>query len=154
MKYKRLESSELKELEREFIHFLSSAQITGPDWEKMKEVELERAEELIDVFSDLVYEKVMSKIEFLEFRDHKSLNIFHLANDKIYLLGIRVKENHDLDLISDNLFEQWNQGKITSINLVKTEREYIKERGLEVFDLIQTGCFITDDRLFNLLKKV
>ena len=36
MKYKRLDSSELKALEKEFIHFLASAQITGSDWEKMK----------------------------------------------------------------------------------------------------------------------
>ena len=154
MKYKRLESAELKELEKEFIHFLSSAQITGADWEKMKVAEIEKAEELIEVFSDLVYEKVMSKIEYLEYRDNKSLNIFHFTNDKIVLMGLRVKENHSLDLMADNVFEQWNQSSMNAVNLVKTEKGYLKERGLEVFELLQTGCFITDGNLYNLLKKL
>lgn len=154
MKYKRLESAELKELEKEFIHFLSSAQITGADWEKMKVVEMEKAEELIEVFSDLVYEKVMSKIEYLEYRDNKSLNVFHFTNDKIVLMGLRVKENQSLDLMADNVFEQWNQSSMNAVNLVKTEKGYLKERGLEIFELLQTGCFITDGNLFNLLKKL
>lgn len=153
MKYKRLESAELKELEKEFIHFLSAAQITGADWEKMKVAEMEKAEELIEVFSDLVYEKVMGKIEYLEYRDNKSLNIFHFTNDKIVLMGLRVKENQSLDLMADNVFEQWNQSSMNAVNLVKTEKGYLKERGLEVFELLQTGCFITDGSLFNLLKK-
>ncbi len=152
MKYKRLESAELKELEKEFIHFLSSAQITGADWEKMKATEKEKAEELIEVFSDLVYEKVMSKIDYLEYRDSKSLNIFHLTNDRIVLVGLRVKENQSLDLMADNVFEQWNQSSMNAVNLVKIEKGYLKERGVEVFELLQTGCFITDGRLYNLLK--
>jgi len=152
MKYKRLESAELKELEKEFIHFLSSAQITGADWEKMKATEKEKAEELIEVFSDLVYEKVMSKIDYLEYRDSKSLNIFHLTNDRIVLVGLRVKENQSLDLMGDNVFEQWNQSSMNAVNLVKIEKGYLKERGVEVFELLQTGCFITDGKLYNLLK--
>lgn len=152
MKYKRLESAELKELEKEFIHFLSSAQITGSDWEKMKVNELEKAEELIDVFSDLVYEKVMSKIDYLEYRDNKSLNLFHFTNDKIVLVGLRVKDNNSLDFMKENVFEGWNQSNMNSVNLVKTEKGYSKDRGLEVFELLQAGCFITDSKLFNLLK--
>ena len=154
MKYKRLENAELKALEKEFIHFLSSAQITGSDWEKMKTKETEKAEELIDVFSDLVYEKVMSKIDHLEYRDNKSLNLFHFTNDKILLVGLRVKDNNSLDLMTDNVFEAWNQSNMNSVSLVKTEKGYSKERGLEVFELLQTGCFITDGKLFNLLKEL
>ncbi|MGZ4035866.1 MAG: DUF6495 family protein, partial [Bacteroidia bacterium] len=52
MKYKRLTREELQALEPEFIHFLAAAQVTGKDWEKMKENKLEVAEELIDAFSD------------------------------------------------------------------------------------------------------
>src|SRR3989344_4769108 len=148
MKYKRLESAELKELEKEFIHFLSSAQITGKDWEMMKLEEVEKAEELIDVFSDLVYEKVISKIEYLEYRDNKSLNIFYFTNDKIVLMGLRVKENSSLDLMANNVFEAWNQSHMNSVNLIKTEKVYTKEKGIEIFQLLQTGCLISDGKLF------
>ncbi|MES2590800.1 MAG: DUF6495 family protein [Bacteroidota bacterium] len=152
MKYKRLTSEELQALEKEFIHFLSSAQITGQDWLKMKEKELEKAEELIDVFSDMVYEKVMSKIKFLEYRDSKTLNIFNCADDKIVLIGLRVKEHSHLDLTSADIFLQWNEHNTSSVNIIKSEKNYIKDRGVEVFELLQSGCLITDNKLFSLLS--
>jgi len=153
MKYKRLDSSELEALEKEFIHFLASAQITGSDWEKMKLKELSKAEELLDVFSDLVYEKVMNKIEFLEYRDNKSLNIFHFTENKVQLLGIRVKENSKLDLMAEGVFDQWNVNDSNAIHLVKSEKMYTKDKGQEVFELLQTGCLITDGKLYNLLQQ-
>ncbi|CAN5500552.1 DUF6495 family protein [soil metagenome] len=154
MKYKRLSIEELKELEKEFVSFLATAQITGGDWEKMKKEEAEKAEELIDVFSDLVYDKVMSKISYLEYRDQKSLNIFHFTENKIVLVGFRVKESSPLNLTADNVFTQWNESNMQSVNAIQTERSYAKDRGEEVFELIQNGCFITDDVLFKTISKL
>ncbi len=154
MKYKRLTSEELQALEKDFIHFLSSAQITAHDWEKIKTTELQKAEELMDVFSDVVYDKVMSKIKFLEYRDEKTLNIFNCTEEKIILLGLRVKEHSPLDLTAPNVFAQWNESNTSAVNVIKTEKNYIKDRGVEVFELLQTGCLITDDRLFKVLHSL
>jgi len=151
-KYKLLSTEELEALEKEFINFLSSMQITGPDWEKMKKNEVKKAEELIAVFSDIVYDKVLSKIKFLEYRDAKTLNIFNCMDDKISLVGLRVKEHSSLDLTAPELFNQWTKSNSSAVNIIKTEKKYIKERGIEVFELLQNGCLITDDKLFNLLR--
>lgn len=152
MKYKRLRPEELQALEKEFVNFLASAQITGPDWEKMKEQELEKANELIEVFSDLVYDKVLRKIKFLEFRDAKTLNIFNCTNEKIKLLGLRVNESSTLDLTAPDVLSKWNQNNSGSVTVVRTEKNYSKERELEMFELLETGCLITDDKLYNLLR--
>ncbi|MGQ0826815.1 MAG: DUF6495 family protein [Bacteroidota bacterium] len=149
MKYKRLTTEELQALEKEFILFLSSAQITAQDWEKMKKNEINKANELIDVFSDAVYDKVLSKIKFLEYRDEKTLNIFNCTEDKIVLVGLRVKENSALNLTAPDVFSQWNESKISEVNVIRTEKNYSKNREAEVFDLLQSGCLITDNRLFN-----
>lgn len=154
MKYKRLTSEELQALEPDFINFLASAQITGPDWEKMKKNEVEKANELIDVFSDVVYDKVLAKISYLEFRESKTLNIFYFAQDKIQLVGLRVKETSSLDLTNPDVISQWNQANNASVNLVKSERAYEKEKQLEIFELLQAGCMITNDRLFKLLSSM
>ena len=154
MKYKRLTVEELQQLEKEFVHFLSSAQITAQDWEKMKMNEPGKAEELIDVFSDLVYDKVMGKMNYLEYRDKKTLNIFHCSEEKITLIGVRVKEHSRLDLTAPDVFAQWNDDHAGSVDVIKTEKKYVNERGVEVFELLQTGCLITDDRLFNLLAEM
>ncbi len=154
MKYRRLNIEELKALEKEFVSFLAAAQITGVDWEKMKKEEANKAEELIDVFSDLVYERVMNKIQYLEYRDQKSMNIFHFTNDKIILVGLRVKENSSMDLTHNDIFSQWNESAIKAVNVIKTEKEYGKDRGEEVFELLQTGCMITDEKLFNAISRI
>ncbi|HRG52183.1 MAG TPA: DUF6495 family protein [Bacteroidia bacterium] len=151
MKYKRLSTEELKELEPEFINFLAAAQITGPDWDKMKKNELVKAEELIEVFSDMVYEKVLSKIKFLEYRDITTLNIFNCVDDKIILIGLRVNEQSQLDLTASDISSQWSESHANAVTVIKTERPYNKERGLEVFELLQSGCLITDDKLYRVL---
>jgi hypothetical protein len=152
MKYKRLSIGELKELEKEFVNFLSSAQITGKDWEQLKKNEIDKAVEFIDVFSDMVYDKVMSKIKYLEYRDKKALNIYNCLGDKIVLIGLRIKEHSVLDLTSPDVYSQWSEHHTSSVNIIRSEKKYSKERGVEVFELIQTGCLVTDDRLFNLLN--
>jgi hypothetical protein len=151
MKYKRLTSEELNVLEKEFIHFLASAQITGSDWDKMKKKELEKADELIDVFSDMVYDKVLRKIKYLEYRDAKTLNLFYCAEDKIGLVGMRVKENSTLDLTNSDVLNKWNEQDLAGVHVVKSEKNYVKEREEEVFELLQNGCLITDERLFKVL---
>ncbi len=152
MKYKRLTIEELQALEPEFINFLASAQITGGDWIKMKNEELEKAEEMVDVFSDMVYEKVLSKIKFLEYRDAKSLTIFNCAEDKIILVGLRVSDNSPLDLTASDVLAQWQQhNESGGIHIVRNERVYKEDRGIEVFELLQQGCLLTDDKLFTIL---
>jgi len=154
MKYKRLTSDELQALEPDFINFLASAQITGPDWEKMKKQELEKANELIDVFSDVVYDKVLSKIMYLEYRDSKTLNIFYCAPDKVQLVGLRVKEHSLLDLTAPDVLDQWNQNNNGSVTIVRSEKAYAADKQTEVFELLQSGCLITDDSLFNTLNSI
>ncbi|MCW3072258.1 MAG: hypothetical protein JWO44_2148 [Bacteroidetes bacterium] len=154
MKYKRLNQEELEALQQDFVNFLAAAQITGPDWEKMKKQELNKANELIDVFSDMVYEKVLGRISYLEYRDAKTLNIFYFGEDKVQLTGLRVKETSPLDLTSPEVISQWNGANNASVNIVRSEKKYEKERQLEIFELLQTGCMITDDKLFRLLNSM
>ena len=117
----------------------------------MKVHELDKADELIDVFSDMVYDKVLKKIKFLEFRDAKTLNIFNCTDEKIKLLGLRVNESSTLDLTAPDVLSKWNESNAGNVTVVRTEKKYIKEREVEMFELLQTGCLITDDRLYNLL---
>jgi hypothetical protein len=154
MKYKRLTKGELKALENEFINFLSSAQITAKDWEQMKVKELEKAEELVDVFSDMVYEKVLGKIQYLEYRDKSTLNIYHFLDDKIILVGLRVDERSSIDLTAGDLVEQWMQSNKKEVTVIKSEKKYESDRGTAVFELLQNGCFITDEKLFKTINQM
>jgi len=37
MRFRRLTTEELEQLEEDFVHFLAASQITAKDWEKLKE---------------------------------------------------------------------------------------------------------------------
>jgi NAD-specific glutamate dehydrogenase len=152
MKYKRLTTDELNALEKEFINFLSSAQITANDWEKMKKSEQHKAQELIDIFSDVVYDKVLRKIKYAEYRDEKTLNLYFFGDEKIELVGIRVSANSHFNLNTDDLLSQWNVNKDAGINIFKSEKIYNKVREEEVFELLQNGCNVTDEKYFKLLS--
>ena len=154
MKYKRLTMEELKALEPDFVSFLAHAQITAQDWEKMKKEETHKAEELIDVFSDVVYDKVLRKIKYLEFRDPKSIHIYYCGDQKIQLLGLKVQEHSSLDLTKNDVLTQWQESHASAVSVIRSEKPYEKEREVEVFDLLQSGCLITDDRLFNVLSNL
>lgn len=152
MKYKRLSINELKELEKEFVNFLASAQITGPDWEKLKTEKPKEADELVDVFSDLAYQKSMDKINYLEFRDAKNLHIFHFGKEKASLIGLSVKATSNIDFTANNTDLQWNEETASEVSIIRNEKVYTKERGEEIFELIEKGCLITDGKLFNALS--
>ena len=153
MKYKRLTGEELRALEQEFINFLAAAQVTAEDWEKMKKEEQEKAHELVDTFSDMVYEKVLTNIRFLEYRDAKTLNIFKFEEDHISLVGLRVKENSSIDLTDPAVFKLTNE-TVGGLSVIKSEKKYTTGKQMEVFDLIQTGCLVTDEKLFDLIKSM
>ena len=91
MKYKRLTNDELAELETEFVRFLATYQINGQEWAKMKENEPQKVEELIEVFSDVVYEKTLTNIEYLEFKTPNDIKTFHCQKDKIVMMGLMVE---------------------------------------------------------------
>ncbi len=66
MKYTRLTKEQLEELHPEFIRFLASQNIDKAEWDTLKAQKPEVAEQELDVFSDLVWDEVLTKAEWLE----------------------------------------------------------------------------------------
>ena len=155
MKYRRLTDEELKELEKEFVNFLVSNTITADDWVKLKEFDPEKAEVLIELFSDVVLDKVLKKVQYIEHRGERDLIVFNCGKDEIELFGLTVSEELEVDLtneasvISMLLNSEMLDGNVKSF---KQTKAYTKEREVEIFEMIQSGCLITDDSIFNTLK--
>ena len=61
MKYRVLNTKELEPLKDDFIKFLSANTITGEDWAKIKSTKPSQAHKLIELFSDIVWEKSIEK---------------------------------------------------------------------------------------------
>ena len=65
MKYSRLTKEQFEELHPEFVNFLSTQTIDKSEWNKIKADTPEIAEQELDVFSDLIWEGVLTSLPAL-----------------------------------------------------------------------------------------
>lgn len=155
MKYKRLSSEELQALEPEFINFLASNSITAPDWLALKEEDMARVDELIDLFSDMVFDNIVTKVKFVEHLSARDLMIFHCKEESLHMAGIQLTDECGIDLTDEDFFEVWQANNdIRGIQVYQKEKKYTGDRNADVFQLIESGCVITDEKLFNTLLKL
>ena len=144
MKFSRLSLSELESLEKEFIEFLAANGIDSDYWIKLKKEKNEKAEKLIDVFSDIVWQKSLDKINFLEHKTGTSLKLFKCDKETIELIGI------------DGDIEKFNPNSNSSnkYSIYHHKKEYAPSRDMELYRMVKTGCSISNETLFNSIKKL
>ncbi len=154
MKYARLTKEQLEELHPEFINFLASQSIDKAEWDKIKETKPEVAEQELDVFSDLIWEGVLVKAEYLE---HFSKNhIFLFQCFDTYVNSIVLKSlvpdvnfltKEGLQWLSDNMFTETIEMKIG-------KKVFTEERNASIFGLIQQGAFLSDGQLYQQINSI
>ncbi|MEM8526773.1 MAG: DUF6495 family protein [Bacteroidota bacterium] len=162
MKYRRLTQDELEELEPEFVTFLASNSITAPDWEKIKLAYPERVERLIEMFSDVVFDKILGKIKYMERKKPRDLRTYKFIDDRILLIGLVNNGNEDgkteLDFTSNDTPEEMllkMRRSNSEIRLYTAERKYRKDRRLEAFELMEDGALISKDgAMYKTLKSL
>lgn len=156
MKYRRLRPEELAELESEFIQFLAANTITGEEWEKIKKETPDKAERLIELFSDIVFEKTLSNIQYLEHKSPRDIKTFHCLPDKIVLNGLRIKGDSALDFTQQtdpHQMLQLLQLSGAGLQLYTAEKKYQDSREQELFRLMESGALISrDGALFKTLE--
>jgi hypothetical protein len=157
MKYRRLSLEELSELESEFVHFLATQSITGKDWEALKKDDPLKAESLLEVFSDLVFDRILKKVSLLEMRTKDQIRLFKFYEDHVLMLGLHTKEGSTIDFREVNTELNLSES-IHKVQLMRAEKKYRKEKAEEIFALLDSGCLIQRDEtlfntLFELLKK-
>ncbi len=148
-KYRELTTSELQELEKEFIDYLIVNGITADDWVKIKEEEKDKAEDIITLFSDVVLEGVLRKVQFLEFRTKSDIKAFQCLGEKMVLVGMST-DNDDLDFTDEEAFKTISNAQ--GIKVYTTEKVYSESRELELFKMIQNGCTISDGQSFKAIS--
>jgi hypothetical protein len=158
MKYRKLTKQELETLESEFIRFLASNTVTASDWEKIKKESPEKAEHLIEMFSDIVIGQTLERITYLDLKHPKDIRSFYCKKDKIYMKGIFIDgatdKVFDTDEIPEKMFSNI-QNTDVELKVFKAEREYQETREMELFRLMEQGALISKDgHLYNLLSKL
>ncbi len=149
MKYTRLTKQQLEELHPEFINFLATQSITVDEWGTLKKEKHEVAEEELDIFSDLIWEGVLTKVTYLENISAKHMHLFHCTEKEMKLISVKVM-NPDIDLttsIGFNWFKKnWQSDYVEYLTAAKA---YTDDKSVDKFDLIKQGASITKGDLYK-----
>lgn len=154
MKYSRLTKEQFEELNQEFSTFLATQSIDKAEWDSIKKEKPEVAEQELDVFSDLIWEGVLSKAEFLEHFSKNHIFLFHCFDTHVQSIVLKslVPETdfltkEGLQWLSDNMFTDIIEMKVG-------KKEFTEERNSSIFGLIQQGAFLSDGQLYKQINSI
>ncbi len=149
MKYARLTKEQFEELQQEFINFLATQSITAGEWEKLKAEKPEVAEQELDIFSDLIWEGVLIKVNYLEHISPKQLMLFHITEAFMELIAIKI-EDENIDITNEYGYK-WLQQNLhnDAVSLYTSTKAIKDDRNKDIFVLIQQGSVITKGGLYN-----
>jgi len=149
MKYERLTQEQLKEMHKEFINFLASQSITKEEWEEIKANKPQVAEDELDVFSDLVWEGVLNKVNYLEHFSPQQLFLFEFTDQLINLIGIKI-DNEAIDINTKQGFQRLRDNLLNDdVQIYTSSKPISDDRNKDIFALIKQGAHITKGKLYQ-----
>lgn len=154
MKYARLTKEQFEELAQEFTNFLATQAIDKAEWDKIKAEKPEVAEQELDVFSDLIWEGVLTKATYLEFFSKNHVFLFQCFDT--YIKSIVLKSlDPEVDFLSKEGLHWLSDNMFTDLLEMKVGRkEFTDERNVSIFQLIQQGSFLSDGQLYNQINSI
>ncbi|QXP73930.1 hypothetical protein H0I31_11020 [Tenacibaculum sp. AHE15PA] len=153
MKYRQLTKEQFEGLHEEFARFLASQSIDAKEWKELKEEKPKVAEDEMNVFSDVVWDDVLTKTKHLEHFSPKVVNLFKCDEEEIHRIVIKIDK--EINLLEQEGFE-WlmKNPNDEKIEFFTGSKKYDKERNIEVFDLIEKGSSISKGELFTYFNKL
>jgi hypothetical protein len=154
MKYRRLTKEQFEELHQEFINFLATQSITADEWNALKVRKPEVAEHELDIFSDLIWEGVLNKIEYLENISAQQMHLFHIGKKDMKLIAIRVL-NPSIDLTTPEGFSWFKREYLSeSVEIMTAAKAYSEDENRDKFELIEKGSVITKGELYRWFEEM
>jgi hypothetical protein len=154
MKYRQLTKEQFLALHEEFSKFLATQQIDVKEWETIKKEKPAMAEDELNIFSDVVWEDVLIKTEYLEHISKNHINLFKCNSKEIIRIYIQLKDENKSFLETED-FEWFKNNPLDdAFEYFKAAKKYSKERNIELFDLIEKGSQISKGELFKTISEL
>ncbi|MXN93144.1 hypothetical protein GR160_18100 [Flavobacterium sp. Sd200] len=152
MKYTRLTKEQLEELHEEFILFLSSQSIDKSQWDAVKQQEPEKAEEQLDIFSDLIWEAVIEKARYLEYYSKNHIFLFKLDEKGMESIIIHAHVAH-ADFLTESGLQWLNENIFNNeVQISRGKKDFTEDRNTTIFGLIEQGAILSEGELYKQLE--
>lgn len=153
MIYRQLTKEQFENLHNEFAHFLASQSIDVNEWNQIKKEKPEIAEEEMNIFSDIVWDDVLSKTNYVEHFSKTSANLFKCDENEIHRIVIKV--NWDINLHEQKGLEWLLKNPLdNSVEIFKGSKPYKTEKNIEIFELIEKGSSISKGEIFEFFYNI
>ena len=154
MKYTRLTKEQFEELHPEFINLLPTQTFDKVEWDNLKIEKPEVAEQELDVFSDLIWEGVLSRAIYLEHYSKNYIFLFNCFQNEIQSIVLK-SLNPAIDFLTKEGLQWLDKNIFTETMEIKVGiKQFLEERNKSIFDLIQQGAFLSDGRLFKQINGI
>lgn len=153
-RYRLLTKEELQELENEFVEYLIVNGITADDWVKFKEEDQPKAEKIVELFSDVVFEKILREVSFMEFHSPTHIQAFQCLKDKMVVMGLKADKDAGVDFTDKAFLEKAVRQQLKGVNVYSAEQQYEDVREQVLFKMSNNGISISDGKLFKQLSLV
>lgn len=150
-KYRLLTHEELIEMEKEFVDFLILNSIVAADWVQIKNEDPAKVERIIHLFSDVVFEKIMRRTQFLELRGESELKAFQCLKDKFIVVGLNASKIPGANFKDHDFVKRAIENPPSNLEVYTTEIPYKLSREEELFNMTERGFQISDGKLFKAL---
>lgn len=152
MKYRILTNQELIPLEEDLKAFLIVNGIDGSAWEKINSTDPEKAVELVELFSDVVLQKVYEKLEYLEHRTKSSCIVHKFSKDAIEGITIVTNDETNCDLSTPESLHKALTQHPEALTFYKGEKQITTTKEEEVHRCIENGFHISHKEFWDALK--
>ena len=153
-KYRLLTNEELVEMKQDFVNYLVLNGITADEWKKLLEADPEKAQTIIDLFSDVVFEKILRSVNFVLRTSKKEIIAFHCMEESIEMCGLVAGKDLDVDFTDHEVIASLIANPVHGLETIHAEKAYTKSRELEIFELTENGGLISDGNVFNALRSI
>jgi hypothetical protein len=158
-KYRLLTQEELKPLEDDFVKFLSANTVVADGWDKIKKEDPKKAEGLIEIFSDIVWEKALEKIKCLEARTEKDMKVFNFPDEEsMEMIHLKIGKDKDFSLVNQEDLKKVTNGEASLADfdpeLFTGKRDLKEDRKREIFEMMEQGCTPCPEALYYALENM
>ncbi|HZW78073.1 MAG TPA: DUF6495 family protein [Flavobacteriaceae bacterium] len=154
MKYRRLTKEQFEELHPEFINFLATQSITAQEWDDIKRQKPEVMEEELDIFSDLIWEGVLNKVDYLEHISPRQMMLFNITETHMNLIAIKIADAA-IDITSEYGYNWLRQNlNDDTVSLYTSTKAINDDRNKDIFILIEQGAVITKGELYRYFENI
>lgn len=143
MKYRRLHPEELESLREDFIQFLAANSITAEDWTKLKQADPEASGQLVDLFSDMVWDKVLENVKYLRIHSSDELRVLSFGEKNIEMVLIRITSD-SFDFTNPDDINSVAEGNVDLMKfepeIFRGKKDYSHGKKMEVFVMMEQGA--------------